>query len=83
LTVEKKNKNPFSFQSTARLVIFLQQHTKNYGDRSEGFYRRLIIVRFNHTVPQEEKDPDLINKFRLEADGNIPLCIARPAEAVG
>ncbi len=69
LTVEKKNKNPFSFQSTARLLFSCNNIPKNYGDRSEGFYRRLIIVRFNHTVPQEEKDPDLINKFRLEADG--------------
>ena len=46
LTVEKKNKNPFSFQSTARLLFSCNSIPKNYGDRSEGFYRRLIIIRF-------------------------------------
>lgn len=69
LTVEKKNKNPFSFQSNARLLFSCNSIPKNYGDRSEGFYRRLIIIRFDHTVPVEKRDPNLIDKFRAEADG--------------
>ncbi len=69
LTVEKKNKNPFSFQSTARLLFSCNSIPKNYGDRSEGFYRRLIIIRFKHTVPKEKRDPGLVDKFRSEADG--------------
>lgn len=69
LTVEKKNKNPFSFQSTARLLFSCNNIPKNYGDKSEGFYRRLIIIRFAHSVPPEERDPNLIEKFRMEADG--------------
>ncbi len=69
LTVEKKNKNPFSFQSTARLLFSCNTIPKNYGDRSEGFYRRLIIIRFDHAVPEDKKDPDLLDKLRLEADG--------------
>ena len=69
LTVEKKNKNPFSFQSSARLLFSCNSIPKNYGDKSEGFYRRLIIIRFNHTVPQDKRDPELLDKFRMEADG--------------
>ena len=69
LTVEKKNKNPFSFQSTARLLFSCNNIPKNYGDRSEGFYRRLIIIRFGHAVPEEKKDVELMDKFRAEADG--------------
>ena len=69
LTVEKKNKNPFSFQSSARLLFSCNSIPKNYGDKSEGFYRRLIIIRFNHAVPKEKRDPDLLEKFRMEADG--------------
>ncbi len=69
LTVEKKNKDPFSFQSNARLLFSCNSIPKNYGDRSDGFYRRLIIIRFNHTVPVEKRDPNLIDKFRAEADG--------------
>lgn len=69
LTVEKKNKDPFSFQSTARLLFSCNSIPRNYGDKSEGFYRRLIIIRFDHTVPAEERDPELLEKFRAEADG--------------
>ena len=69
LTVEKKNRNPFSFQCTARLLFSCNNIPKNYGDRSEGFYRRLIIIRFDHAVPEEKKDPDLLDKLRQEADG--------------
>ena len=69
LTVEKKNKNPFSFQCTARLLFSCNTIPANYGDRSEGFYRRLIIVRFDHPVPEEKRDVALLDKFRGEADG--------------
>lgn len=69
LTVEKKNKNPFSFQSCARLLFSCNSIPKNYGDRSDGFYRRLIIIRFANTVPVEKRDPELLEKFRDEADG--------------
>ena len=69
LTVEKKNRDPFSFQSYARLLFSCNSIPKNYGDRSEGFYRRLIIIRFKHAVPKEKKDPELLEKLRAEADG--------------
>lgn len=69
LTVEKKNKNPFSFQSSARLLFSCNSIPKNYGDRSEGFYRRLVILRFKYTVPKEKRDPEFLEKFRMEADG--------------
>lgn len=69
LTAEKKNKDPFSFRSSARLLFSCNSIPKNYGDKSEGFYRRLIIIRFNYTVPQDKCDPELLEKFRMEADG--------------
>ena len=69
LTVEKKNRNPFSFQSTARLLFSCNNIPKNYGDRSEGFYRRLIIIRFDHAIPEAKKDVNLLDKLRAEADG--------------
>ncbi len=69
LTVEKKNKHPFSFQSTARLLFSCNSIPKNYGDRSEGFYRRLIIIRFSKTVPKDKRDPYLVDRFSGEIDG--------------
>lgn len=69
LTVERKNKDPFNFQNYARLLFSCNEIPKNFGDRSEGFYRRLIIIRFPHAVPKEKRDPMLLEKFRAEADG--------------
>ena len=69
LTVERKNKNPFSFQSYARLLFSCNTIPRNYGDKSEGFYRRLIIIRFKHAVPKEKRDPALVDKLAGEADG--------------
>ena len=69
LTVEKKNKHPFSFQPYARLLFSCNNIPRNYGDKSEGFYRRLIIIRFAHAVAEAKRDPELLDKFRQEADG--------------
>lgn len=69
LTVERKNKDPFNFQNYARLLFSCNEIPRNFGDRSEGFYRRLIIIRFAHSVPKEKRDPMLLEKFRAEADG--------------
>ena len=75
MTVEKKNKNPFSFLSVARLLFSCNSIPRNYGDRSDGFYRRLIIIRFEHPVPPEKRDPDLLEKFASEADGILAFAI--------
>ena len=69
ITVEKKHKDPFSFKSTARLIFSCNSIPKNDGDKSEGFYRRLIIVKFNRSVPEQDCDPNLLDKLRGEADG--------------
>ena len=69
LTVEKKGKDPFSFKSTARLIFSCNTIPKNHGDRSEGFYRRLIITRFNHAIPEDKRDVNLLDKLKTEADG--------------
>jgi putative DNA primase/helicase len=69
LTVERKFKNPFSFRNIAKLIFSCNNIPNNYGDRSEGFYRRLIIIRFLQAVPEERRDPNLLDKIREEADG--------------
>ena len=69
LTVERKYKHPFSFHNNAKLIFSCNGIPKNYGDRSNGFYRKLIIIRFQKSVPEERRDPNLLDKFREEADG--------------
>ncbi len=69
ITVERKHQHPFSFQNRAVLIFSCNSIPVNYGDKSEGFYRKLIIIPFNHIVPEEDRDPDLTDKLSEEADG--------------
>lgn len=66
---ERKNKNPFSFKPYARLLFSCNEIPKNYGDRSDGFYRRLIIIRFDKSVPASKRDANLREKLAIERDG--------------
>ena len=69
ITAERKNKDPFSFRPYARLLFSCNEIPKNYNDRSDGFYRRLIIMRFDKSVPRERRDPNLREKLASERDG--------------
>ncbi|MCL1857675.1 MAG: phage/plasmid primase, P4 family [Oscillospiraceae bacterium] len=69
IIAERKNKDPFSFQPYARLLFSCNEIPKNYADRSDGFYRRLIIIRFDKSVPAEKRDPSLKNRVSCERDG--------------
>lgn len=69
ITAERKNKDPFSFRPYARLLFSCNEIPKNYSDRSDGFYRRLIIIRFDKSVPASKRDPNLREKLAVERDG--------------
>lgn len=69
ITAERKNKDPFSFRPYARLLFSCNEIPRNYGDRSDGFYRRLIIIRFDHSVPKAKRDPNLREKLVVERNG--------------
>jgi putative DNA primase/helicase len=66
---EKKGKDPFYFRPYARMLFSCNEMPKNFSDRSEGFYRRLLIVRFDKSVPQDKRDPNLREKIACERDG--------------
>ncbi len=75
ITAERKNKDPFSFRPYARLLFSCNEIPRNYGDRSDGFYRRLIIIRFDRSVPQNKRDPNLREKLAVERDGILMWAI--------
>ena len=66
---ERKHKDGFSFKPFARLLFSCNNIPKNYADRSDGFYRRLILIRFENTIPEDKKDNELKEKLAQEADG--------------
>lgn len=69
ITAERKNRDPFTFRSTARFLFSCNEMPRNYGDRSEGFYRRLVIIPFTKAIPESKRDPDIRSKLAKERDG--------------
>lgn len=69
LMAENKNKNPFKFKPFARLVFSCNELPRNYVDRTEGFYRRLIIVPFSRQIEKSKIDKSLKYKFQREKEG--------------
>ena len=76
ITGERKHKDPFSFKPYARFLYSCNDIPRNYGDRSEAFYRRLIIIRFSKPVPPEKRDFQLKEKLAEERDGILAWSIS-------
>ena len=61
------NKNPITFRPSH--TVWLQtNHRPRVSDDSEAIWRRLVLVLFKITIPEEERDPQLEHKLREEAD---------------
>lgn len=76
LTAQRKNKDPHGFKSTARLVFSCNSIPKNLGDRSEAFYRRLVIIPFLPARPVAQRDLHLKEKLAAEAPGILNWALA-------
>ena len=58
IEVERKNKDIYTARPTARLV-FSCNELPPFVDRSNGVWRRMIVIPFNVVVPPERQDPGL------------------------
>lgn len=71
LVAEHKFGEPFSFKNKARLIFSCNELPKNYADKTDAFYRRLIILPFNKQVAGNEIDTRLSEKLANEKDGIV------------
>lgn len=69
LSAERKNKNPFKFKPFARLVFSCNEIPRNYADKTDALYRRLVIIPFMKQVSEEKADTTLKDKLSAEAEG--------------
>lgn len=60
---EVKHKDIFYFKNKARLLFSCNELPENYTDRTNGFYRRFIIIPFNNKP--SKIDVDLDKKFQM------------------
>ncbi len=68
LTGDKKFKGAITFDPYCKL-IFAANDLPASTDKSHGYFRRLIILKFNNTFEGEKKDKDLIEILYKEIDG--------------
>ncbi|MFB5165975.1 phage/plasmid primase, P4 family, partial [Parageobacillus toebii] len=71
IIAEDKFRDPFFFRCTARLLFSCNELPANYVDRSEGFFRRLLIIPFTNQIEQDKVDPHLFEKLIEEVDGIV------------
>lgn len=71
IVAEEKFRSPFSFSNKARLLFSCNELPANYVDRTDGFYRRLIILPFLRQVEESKIDTALHSKLQNETDGIV------------
>ncbi|MFH1680732.1 MAG: phage/plasmid primase, P4 family [Candidatus Eisenbacteria bacterium] len=65
---DRKNKEPITAVPTARLT-FATNTRPRFNDRSEGVWRRLVLVPFTVSIPPERQDRELGDKLIGELPG--------------
>jgi putative DNA primase/helicase len=73
-TVEEKFKPPFTMRPYAT-CWFGTNHQPSTRDYSQAIMRRAVIITFNRTVRENEKDTELANKLCEELPGILNLCL--------
>ncbi len=68
LMAERKYRDPFTFNPFCKIVI-ATNNLPPVRDRSDGFYRRLLIVRFERQFEPSEQDKDLLANIADEMPG--------------
>ncbi len=60
---EGKYKPPIMARPTARLIVATNNRPR-FLDRSEGIWRRMILVEWNRVIPEAERDRDLRERIK-------------------
>lgn len=71
INAQFKNQQIFSFKNKARLVFSCNQLPSNNVDRTDAFYRRIILIPFVNQVPSEQVDSNLTKKLQKEKEGIV------------
>ena len=69
MDLEKKGKQSYQGYLYARLLAFSNGDLQSLYDRSDGFYRRQLILTTKEKAPDRVDDPDLAAKMCEETEG--------------
>jgi putative DNA primase/helicase len=74
LKAERKRKDPFFFEPTAKHMFAANELPSTETD-DEAFYRRILLVPFPETIPTAERDKHLDDKLQSELPGVLNWAI--------
>ena len=75
LLYEKKGQDPTQFNSYAKLLFSANEMPLNLDDKTNAYYRRLLVLDINRIIPEEEKDSQLKEKMCKESDYAIHMAM--------
>ena len=69
MDLERKNRQSYQGWMFCRLLAFSNGDLQSLYDRSNGFYRRQLILTTKEKSPDRMDDPDIADKMKAEAEG--------------
>lgn len=75
LTFENKGKDPINGHYNGTVVMAANELPKFGGDKGDHVYERFILIKCNNVIPQDKRDPDIVDKMAAEADAIIQLAL--------
>ena len=82
IRVEFKGKDPFTFKYKGLFWFCMNDLPKFGGDLGSWVYERIIIIPCNNEVPEDKRDPKLIDKLYAERNGIFQKAILALRDAV-
>ena len=73
LSAEAKGKDAISFRSYAKLIFSANELPIVKAEKTNGFYRRLLVLTMNR-VP-ERQEPDFFDRLSADMDDFIRICV--------
>ena len=75
LLYEKKGKDPSQFNSYAKLLFSANEFPLNLDDKTNAYYRRLLILDIDRSIPKSAKDTELKEKLFRKSDYAIHMAM--------
>lgn len=75
LLYEKKGQDPAEFTSYAKLLFSANELPLNLDDKTNAYYRRLLVLDMNKSIPESKKDSQQKEKICIESDYAIHMAV--------
>lgn len=79
VTARQLYHDPIEFDPTHKLWIY-GNHKPTIRGTDEGIWRRIRLIPFAVTIPEKDKDPDLVHKLQAERDGVLAWAVRGSVE---